>query len=233
MGGFRCDFTFRIIRDNAVSNPGPCKLAHHSPESCSRRGGDGFAFVVQNNGLNSLGIGGGGLGYSGIPNAVAIELDTWFDAPLRDPYDNHVAVLTRGKSQLRSGHSTHVGVCLDIPDLADGEQHSIRLEYDPVFHAEIAAHPSFQAGPHLFHLVFPAAAGVKHGLGSLRVYLDEMLSPVLIVPMSFDYFMDLDGGAAWVGFTASTGDSYQNHDILSWSFFESGQKADSFGAGNL
>lgn len=52
--------------------------------------------VVQNYGAQSLGSGGGGLGYGGIPNGVAIELDTWFDAALRDPYENHLAVLTRG-----------------------------------------------------------------------------------------------------------------------------------------
>lgn len=130
--------SFRIILDEDQALPGPCKWVDHTPGSCARRGGDGFAFVVQNFGEQTLGQGGGGLGYGGIPNAVAVEFDTWFDSNLRDPYENHLAVLTRGRSQLRSEHGTHLGVCLDIPDLADGERHDVRVEYDPVFRAEAA-----------------------------------------------------------------------------------------------
>ena len=39
---------------------------------------------------------------------------------------------------------------------------------------------------------------------------------------------------AWVGFTASTGASYQNHEILSWVFYErrSEHAAVAAGAGN-
>lgn len=220
VGGFRTDFSFRIILDEDQALPGPCKWVDHTPGSCARRGGDGFAFVVQNFGEQSLGQGGGGLGYGGIPNAVAVEFDTWFDSNLRDPYENHLAVLTRGRSQLRSEHSTHLGVCLDIPDLADGERHDVRVEYDPVFRAEAATHRSFQAAPHLVDLVYPAAVGFQHGLGVLKVWIDDMSQPVLTVPMNLAAFLDLEGGTAWVGFTASTGESHQNHEVLSWLFLE-------------
>ena len=30
--------------------------------------------------------------------------------------------------------------------------------------------------------------------------------------------LSLDGGRAFVGFTAATGDAFENHDILGWSF---------------
>ena len=71
VGGFRSDFTFRMLPDDDQAVPGPCKWVDHTPASCARRGGDGLAFVIQNYGPQSLGAGGGGLGYGGIPNAVA------------------------------------------------------------------------------------------------------------------------------------------------------------------
>src|SRR5437879_6111473 len=39
-------------------------------------GGEGLAFVVQNNAVPSLGPAGGAIGYGGIPNSLAVEFDT-------------------------------------------------------------------------------------------------------------------------------------------------------------
>ena len=58
--------------------------------------------------------------YGGIQNAIAVEFDTWYDAELNDPYENHVAVLTRGVNSLRADHGSHIGSCLDVPDITDG-----------------------------------------------------------------------------------------------------------------
>lgn len=75
---FSSFFTFRISgSDGAGDDDGP--------------GADGFAFVVQTNSNNSLGIGGGGLGYLGIPNSLGVEFDTYGNGPgLGDPDGNHV-----------------------------------------------------------------------------------------------------------------------------------------------
>jgi hypothetical protein len=54
--------------------------------------------------------------------------------------------------------------------------------------------------------------------GGLFVYMDDLVTPRLAVAMDLPNLLDLDAGAAWVGFTAGTGGGYQNHDILSWSF---------------
>jgi hypothetical protein len=82
--------------------------------------------------------------------------------------------------------------------------------------------------------VYPHAVGYRHGLGILKVFVDDMSGPALSVPMNFGAFLDLEGGMAWVGFTASTGASYQNHEILSWVFYErtSEHAAVAAGAGN-
>lgn len=55
------------------------------------QGADGIAFVIQNSpqGNKALGALGGGLGYAGIPNSVAVEFDTWKNP--KDINGNHLA----------------------------------------------------------------------------------------------------------------------------------------------
>ena len=54
----------------------------------------------------------------------------------------------------------------------------------------------------------------------LKVFVDNLAVPVLTVPINIAAFMDLDNGRAWIGFTASTGRSMQNHDVSSFTFRE-------------
>lgn len=57
------------------------------------------------------------------------------------------------------------------------------------------------------------------GMGTLKVFVDDMLTPVLVVPLNLDGTLELEHGRGWVGFTAATGTrTWQTHDILSWSF---------------
>jgi Legume lectin domain len=51
----------------------------------------------------------------------------------------------------------------------------------------------------------------------MSVYLDDLSTPVLTSPLDISLVADA-GGRTWVGFTASTGAGYENHDILAWSF---------------
>lgn len=57
---------------------------------------DGLAFVVHNNpaGAGALGSAGGGLGYGGISNSVAVEFDTYANGS--DPDNNHVGINQNG-----------------------------------------------------------------------------------------------------------------------------------------
>ena len=48
--------------------------------------------------------------------------------------------------------------------------------------------------------------------------------------MNLGAFLELEGGTAWVGFTASTGESYQNHEIMSWAFYEHASESTALGA---
>ena len=59
-------------------------------------GADGITFTVQPN-ASTAGGGGGGIGYQGIPNSVAIEFDTWNNGVgAGDPDGNHVGVDLNG-----------------------------------------------------------------------------------------------------------------------------------------
>ena len=158
-------------------------------------GADGFAFVMQNQGLNALAGRGSAGGFAigdgwhdpkapGIPRSVAVFFDTYQNDDAHDPSDNYVAICTNGPiSQMRWPPSRlGVGRKLRIR-LKDGRVHTARIRYKPPM---------------------------------MAVYFDDG-EPVVRVPVDLSPVMDA-AGAAYVGFTASTGNGYENHDILDWAF---------------
>lgn len=75
---------------------------------CRSRGADGIAFVIQNVSDVALGNAGNGLGYEGIFNALAVEIDTFFNFDQLDFYENHIAVMTNGfRYNLSANHSRY------------------------------------------------------------------------------------------------------------------------------
>jgi lysophospholipase L1-like esterase len=158
-------------------------------------GADGFAFVIQNASGLALGDGRSGIGYNGIPNSLAVEFDTLQNPPeefggqLGDPNGNHISVQTRGA----------------LPNSAD-----------PTFSLG-----STTQGPPAIPLLADGNvhnAKVVYVPGTLTIFLDNLTSPVLSVPVDLGTTLSLDNGQAWVGFTAATGGRSQAHDILSFSF---------------
>lgn len=66
---------------------------------------------------------------------------------------------------------------------------------------------------------FFASGQWSSGVGMLSVYMDDMDSPALTVPLRLEDTIELEQGRAWVGFTAATGENaWQTQDIYSWSF---------------
>lgn len=46
------------------------------------------------------------------------------------------------------------------------------------------------------------------------VYLDDLYSPVIVIPINLDTTLRLDNGRSYVGITAATGDNHwQAHDV--------------------
>ncbi len=149
-------------------------------------GGDGFAFVIQNSSADAIGGGGGTLGYSGIYNSLALEFDTYDnnEPGTDDPSDNHLSVHTGGTGR-NSTSLPPLGVTNDIPNLSEGEVHTVTVKYIP---------------------------------GTLQIFMDDLSTPVLTVPVDLGTTLDLDSGKAWVGFAAATAGAWENHDILNWTF---------------
>lgn len=160
-------------------------------------GGDGFAFVIQNtsgSALSSVGDAGFYMGYE-IANSLAVEFDTfynswWPTAPSAEPNGNHVGVQSRGTAENTASYS------VDRMDAHLGSQTVAANMSDGAVHT----------------------AKVTYGGGTLRVFVDDMVDSVLDVPVDLGTLLDLDGGAAYVGFVAGGDTAYENHDLLSWSF---------------
>ena len=53
--------------------------------------------------------------------------------------------------------------------------------------------------------------------GTLRVFLDNFISPVLTVRTNLSTLLSLPDGRAWIGLAGGTGASWENHDIWTWS----------------
>ncbi|WP_199248851.1 SBBP repeat-containing protein [[Phormidium] sp. ETS-05] len=149
-------------------------------------GGDGFAFLIQNSSATAIGSGGGHLGYSGIYNSLAVEFDTFDnnEPGTLDPSDNHLSVHTGGTRRNSVGIAP-LGVTSDIPNMSDGEVHTVTVKYIP---------------------------------GTMQIFMDDLSTPVLTVPVDLGNTLNLDNGKAWVGFTAAASAAWENHDILNWTF---------------
>jgi Bacterial lectin len=182
--GFEATFDWQINRGNP------------------RRGGDGFAFVIHNADLafpgSALGGGGNGLGYSGIPNSLAVEFDMVQNPPegfglgtKGDPNDNHISVQTRG--QEANGANTDFSLGLTTQE-------------EPTI-------PLFTVGRHTTKIVYKPG-----NPGNMAIYLDNMERPILNAHVNLAELLSLDEGKAWVGLTAATGGRFQAHDIYMFTF---------------
>lgn len=178
-GGFQSTFQFRISSVGGIIQSTPFGL---------QRGGDGFAFVIQNFGIPVVGPFAGFLGYHGIPNSLAVEFDTWWNSEpgFFDPNGNHISVHTRGTGPNSVSETASLGQATAIPFLKDGAIHVGRIDYTPgtlwVF---------------VDDLTNPA---------------------LTVSGLDLSRLLSLDNGSAWVGFTSGTGSAFEAHDILSWQF---------------
>ena len=158
--GFETEFTFLISDTDPKYN-----------------GGDGFAFVIQAQGTESLGGEGDGIGYKKIPYVLAIEFDLKND---NEGSRNHVnlSFYDDATKNYRRYATVH-----EIPEITDGKSHFTRIIYQN---------------------------------GSLEVYLDSYLFPVLTVRIDIAEKIKAIDNMAWLGFTSATSDAYANHDLLQW-----------------
>ncbi|KAF1775324.1 Immunoglobulin-like fold [Phytophthora cactorum] len=212
--GFTTSFSFRAANPSTM-----CRVMDNVHTNCRSRGGDGFAFVIQNDVQQELALGSGGmsLGYGGLQNALAIEFDTWFNPELLDVYENHISVHVSGKGGVVQPNHTHsLGATSNLPDLTE-DVHTVRITYKPNLDESMLFDEAFTASTLAGN--FFSTGAWRMGIGLLAIYLDDMNSPVLTVPLRIENTLELFHGRAWVGFTGATGaNTWQTLDILSWSF---------------
>lgn len=179
-----------------------------SVDNVHRGGADGFAFVIQNSSNTAIGGDGGALGYGdnpmfggvGIANSLAVEFDMWDNAlDWADVDGNHVSVQSRG-------------VAANSPIFGQGTMGSQPL---PTAGADLN-----DGGIHTALITYtPGLRGVSSG--TLTVYVDDLLNPVLQTTVNLEQLLALEGdGEAFVGITAATGNvlDAQRHLVHSWSF---------------
>jgi hypothetical protein len=228
--GFNVWYAFKI-----TPNPGSANTA------------DGLAFVIQNSagggpdaatpcigtgaGFTALGTGGGGcLGYGGIENSIALEADTftndWDAQDANQPAgnDNHIALQGCGPGLVNSPSHTvtclitlgnKVSTLISDPNtsatdgnstavtLADGAPHQIVMVYNgphdsPANFLSVYLDPQYNEGTHT-----PVAGTIPLFAGSFTI-TDHITTPA--------------GGTAYVGFTAATGASFEQHELMGWTF---------------
>ncbi len=158
-------------------------------------GADGLAFVIQNQGIDAL----AGRGSSG-GFAIGDGKRDWSIPGI--PRSIAVFFDTFQNGDADDPSDNYVAVCTNGP--------SDRMHWPPRRLA-VARKLGFRlkdGKPHEVRIVYKPPF--------LLLYLDDG-EPALRTPVDLSKVVD-ESGAAYVGFTASTGNGFQNHDIIGWSF---------------
>ncbi|CAM9566805.1 unnamed protein product, partial [Discosporangium mesarthrocarpum] len=134
--GFETIFTFQVSDQSRVcSEHMDPFFSRHMHTTCSVRGGDGIAFVVHRDpgGDTALGTEGGELGYGGLKDSLAVELDSWYNPgdTSSDVVYDHIAVHSAGPGANNSALEWAELVPPKQWDLADGEHHMVKVKYYP------------------------------------------------------------------------------------------------------
>lgn len=89
------------------------------------RGADGLTFVIQKASADKGGIG-GGIGYGGITDSVAVEFDTWCNSIIGETLSNHIAINTNGKIN----HDASNPAIAISPEFSNGQIWSAWVDYN-------------------------------------------------------------------------------------------------------
>jgi len=222
--GFQTEFEFQIsdlsksctlVRDASFSSK--------KYESCAVHGGDGFAFVIHRDemGMYAVGEGSSQLGFGGLKKALAVEFDIWYNPEQGDVLQDHITVRANGHEGLNAGVTSALHAPI-TSTLADGALHLVKIAYYPYVKTDLLE---------FFSLRQPCYKFLKdmdreNRLGTLAVWLDDEVDPLIALPINLGIALDLEDDLSVVGFTAATGRSFAKHDLLSWRFCESSTTED-------
>ncbi len=151
-------------------------------------GADGLVFVIQPD-SNTAGSSGGGLGFSGIPNAFGVEFDTYQNGDYGDPNGNHIGI------DLSPGGLGSVTSVATVT--VDSINSSWSLEDGAIYHTWVEYNGSTQNI-------------------TIRLNRNNNTRPINAVLNYTTNLSNVFAQQAYVGFTAATGGAYENHDINSF-----------------
>lgn len=99
----------------------------------SDNGADGLVFVLQQAGIDAIGIPGGGIGFEGFQPSIGVELDTHQNFEIGDPVEDHMAIMAHGVVNHNSGNNLFGPVPMDIgaANVEDNQSHVFRVTWDP------------------------------------------------------------------------------------------------------
>jgi len=236
-----------------------------TPNGASLNTADGLAFVIQNAlgsaasipdpystslGINSsetgfgntvLGISGGGVGYAGIDNSIALESDPFlnnfdpFDLGVGSFNDNHMALqscgLDSGGTPIQNSPAHYSDQNALLPTTCLIKLNGLgAIASNPLSSSTASPVTIDDGNPHQVVIVYngPNDSPANY----LYVYLDPAFNPgthtpvpsstpLFAGPFNIAQYIKLSGAsanAAYLGFTASTGGSYEQHEILGFAF---------------
>jgi Bacterial lectin len=151
-------------------------------------GADGFAFIIQNQARDLLSGGGGTFGYYGVPS-LAVEFDTWMNLATDGGFDGLAG----------DPNANHISVHTNGSG-PNGPSETFSI-------GATSGIPNLSDGA--LHTVL-----ISYSPGTLSVYLDDLQTPVLVVPADVTTLPLAVGGKAWIGMVGATGGSWEAHDIF-------------------
>lgn len=181
--------TFSTTFQFQITNPGGIDPA------------DGITFVLAAS-PTGLGAAGGDLGYGGVANSVAIELDTYNNGSGDGNSSNHVAIDTSGV--LTDTDLTNV-YGIQTCDFGSATMYAAPgcLSNGDVWTANV----SYNGTALTVSLSDPAEATTFTAINAYLINIASLIGT----------------NTAYVGFTAGTGAGYENQDILNWQLANTAQ----------
>lgn len=147
-------------------------------------GADGLSVIFQQQGLTTIGVGAGGMGYQGLNNSVAIEFDTFINTQYGDTVAvgaDHLAVMINGDPNHGNPAANVAGpvnILSTNANAEDGQNHDVNIIWNPL-------------------------------VDSMKIYVDCDLR----LELQYDFINNVFGGnpLVYVGSAAATGGGRNEH----------------------
>jgi len=156
---------------------------------------DGITFVLANN-TSGLGGAGGGIGYLGVGNSVAIEFDTFNNGGGDNNSSNEVGVDVNGSLSSVIQANPYGVVTCDFGSSTSFTNPGCMSNGD----------------------IWTATIGYNGSNLTVKVQDGANAAQTIISNYGIDISSFLGTNTAYVGFTSATGAGWENHDILNWQF---------------